>query len=619
MTTPLTAWPGTISIGANGTAITGANASLQTANKGALIIVEGLVGQLSEDPTDDNTATLLEPISASAITNAPYVLVPISGAVVQAQRVRQLIETLAVTKPGIPLTMDATTTLGDPGAGKVRFNDPTNPTVACISYTDNLGNSCKARVQALDDSVNAVARAVLEFLPTDDANAYLDLDVTGAITDGTTYAQVPVALRSGTVPADGAALAMVGVAAGADGANGISGFTPNSLPSNDYHQATAPGPYQGSGSSTVNPPPGSGEYGTLLSLARSTTIVSQMNIFAESTVYPEVAFSGTGDSGSTWSAWWVVPLLPSFLTAPTPPQGRLSLSSGVAVSEADVTGATTIYYVPSIGGLVPVCDGTKYVLQPIGTQLSLALDATSTDTGYHQSGKNFDLFAFMNAGVLTLGTGPAWTSDTARSATLKTVGGLLVNNSSITLRFGSATGNTVSVSSGNATYLGSFRATANGQATDSKAKRLLFNAYNAVPRALAVYETTAQWGYATGAWRQANGSTANQVEVLIGLAGTSVDLAMQGLAGDTVDTSVSVHMAIGLDSTTAYAADSMPAVAKTTTTSYAVLNSKYSGCPGLGHHVLAWLEFGGGTSTNLQIFGSDGSTYQFGLNGKVTM
>lgn len=95
MATNLPAWPGTISIAAGGTAITGTGAALTTGAQGALIIVNGLVGQLAADPTDDNHATLLEPISATAITNASYVLVPISGAVAQAQRVRTTLETLA--------------------------------------------------------------------------------------------------------------------------------------------------------------------------------------------------------------------------------------------------------------------------------------------------------------------------------------------------------------------------------------------------------------------------------------------------------------------------------------------------------------------------------------------
>ena len=64
---------------------------------------------------------------------------------------------------------------------------------------------------------------MLQFSPTDGANAYLNFDVTGALTDGTIYYQVPVALRAGTVPANLATLAMTGVPSGKDGAAGTNG------------------------------------------------------------------------------------------------------------------------------------------------------------------------------------------------------------------------------------------------------------------------------------------------------------------------------------------------------------------------------------------------------------
>jgi hypothetical protein len=49
------------------------------------------------------------------------------------------------------------------------------------------------------------------------SGAFLDFDVTGAITDATNYLKIPVALRAGAVPADGAAMALNTAVAGRDG------------------------------------------------------------------------------------------------------------------------------------------------------------------------------------------------------------------------------------------------------------------------------------------------------------------------------------------------------------------------------------------------------------------
>lgn len=78
--------------------------------------------------------------------------------------------------------------------------------------------------------------------------------------------------------------------------------------------------------------------------------------------------SGLSLSGGTLSS-----------TGSTPnfaPGGRLSLTSAVAVQTADVSGGTTIYYVPFVNDYIPVLGLT------IGTGVSIALDSSSGHTGY---------------------------------------------------------------------------------------------------------------------------------------------------------------------------------------------------------------------------------------------
>jgi hypothetical protein len=65
---------------------------------------------------------------------------------------------------------------------------------------------------------------------------------------------------------------------------------------------------------------------------------------------------------------------PNVVTA----QGRLTLTSGVPVTTADVAGVGTIYYTPSTGRLVPLWDGAQFVPTSIGVELSNVL-ANSAD------------------------------------------------------------------------------------------------------------------------------------------------------------------------------------------------------------------------------------------------
>ncbi len=313
-------------------------------------------------------------------------------------------------------------------------------------------------------------------------------------------------------------------------------------------------------------------------------------------------------------------VLQSFLGLALGPQGRLSLSSAVAVSEADVVGATSIYYVPSVGRWVPVYNGADYILASIGAQLTLPLDSNSGHTGYHQSGKIFDLFAVNDAGTVRLVTGPAWSSDTSRGAgagttELEVNDGLLLNKVTIVARYGSGSGDTLSVAAGRATYLGSFRAVANGQATDSAANRLLFNAYNQTGRSLLVYEATASWNYSTNTWRQANNSLSNQVSVLAGLAGMMVNLSGMVYAFNSTASARQVSMAIGVDSTTVPAALSLIGSAGVVAL-FASFGCSYSGYPGLGYHTLTWLERGVGTDTQTWA-GTSGTNVRSGLTGSV--
>lgn len=294
------------------------------------------------------------------------------------------------------------------------------------------------------------------------------------------------------------------------------------------------------------------------------------------------------------------------------PQGRLSLLSGSTVSAADIVGATSVYYVPASGRYVPVFNGSVILARDIGAQLVLPLDADSSHTNFHAVGLNYDAFVFADGATTRLGS-TYWNigggSDTARgtgaaSCELELFNGMLVNKNEVILRFGVGALDLVTVPARRATYVGSFRPTANGQVSDAASRRLVFNAFNQLLRPMRAFDPTATWTYSTAAYRQAKANTGNQLEFLLGLAGISVEARASSLASYSDPTGVNAQVAIGLDSTTAPAADSLTGWVNTASIANQA-TAFYSGSPGLGRHTLTWLERGPGTGT-MTWFGTSG-------------
>lgn len=295
------------------------------------------------------------------------------------------------------------------------------------------------------------------------------------------------------------------------------------------------------------------------------------------------------------------------------PQGRLTLTTGVAVTSSDVTGASTLYYALAGGRTVPIYNGTQFV-STVFAELSLALDATAAHTNYHQSGKNYDVFVIDDGGTVRLGTGPKWDagavagSDTARgtgtgSTELEWFEGVPTNKNQITIRYGSASGDTVTVLANRATYLGTIRTTADGQTEDSAAKRFVYNEFNQAIRRLFKQDTTVSWTYSTTSFRQANGSTANQVAVVRGGNAAMVHVETISICSNSTATNRTIATGIGVNSTTTNSARAGAVSVSNVVNGTAV--AVYDGVPGLGYATLAWLEKGGGTDTQTW-FGSSG-------------
>lgn len=291
---------------------------------------------------------------------------------------------------------------------------------------------------------------------------------------------------------------------------------------------------------------------------------------------------GQADSTSTL----VIGPIPPVVTVDTGVcDGRLTLTTAVPVTTADVTAATTLFFTPYGGGLIALYDGTNWNLRTL-TEISVAVPATTATM--------YDVWVFDNSGTPALEL-LAWTNDTTRATALTTQNGVLVKTGAVTRR-----------------YVGSFRTTGvSGQTEDSLAKRYVWNFYNRVTRALVRKESTASWAYTTATIRQANGAAANQVEVVIGLAEVFVDLGVTHFFQPNTGTTASAG--IGYDTTSAFTGG---AGSTTTSPSNAdnQLQARLLHAPAIGRHFYSWNEFSEATAGTTTWFGTNPTVGATGMS-----
>lgn len=311
----------------------------------------------------------------------------------------------------------------------------------------------------------------------------------------------------------------------------------------------------------------------------------------------------------------VVAVSAELIGIPAPPEGRLSLTSGVALTTSDVIGATRIHYVPASGANLWLYDGTRW--RRIGFS-ALSLDLSQA---FQAGGNIYDLFVVNDAGTLRLGTGPAWASATARgtgagSTELQPLDGLLTNKLAMALRWGPAAGAALTAAPGTALYVGSVYVEAGGQAADTQTRRHLFNAYNQDARPWSVTDPVASYQYSLAAWRVTNCNPDNRVQVLAGLPGVLAEAEACSLPYSSTPDPVAIYTGIGINSTSVNAGDSEFVSFRGTNLPISV-RSRFRGFLPLGLNSINWLESGGGSAQQTW-FGSsyDTTTYWTGLRGR---
>lgn len=373
----------------------------------------------------------------------------------------------------------------------------------------------------------------------------------------------------------------------------------------------------------------------------------------------------SGGTGTVWNNAWesshdtaIDAAIAAAAAAPDPGvcEGRLTLTTGLPVTTADVTGATTVYFTPNKGSKVALYSGSVWALFTL-TERSLAL-------GTLVNAQAYDVFLYNNAGTLTLEFAEwanatvtmtiaapgvvTWTAHgmaTGNSITFTTSGALptgvtantqywitVVDANTFKLstslaNVGAATFITTTGSqSGTHTghqpqaratalvaqdgvlsktgaltrrYLGSFLTTATTTTEDSYTKRFLSNYYNRVRRGLKAFDTTNSWTYTTAAWRQANANAANQVGAFIGVADVELEVSVMAAFSHSVG-SVGAAAAIKEDAVTGAISitDSQFTEAFTSGVNLiGITQGRFRKYPTVGYHIYAWLEYSTASGT----------------------
>jgi len=202
--------------------------------------------------------------------------------------------------------------------------------------------------------------------------------------------------------------------------------------------------------------------------------------------------------------------------------GRLTLESGVPVSTTDQSAKTTLYLTPYKGDKIALYDG-------VGVWNVLTFAELSLDISGYTASKPYDIWVYNNAGAAALDS-TIWTDGTTRATALTTQNGVLVKTGATTRR-----------------YIGTIYINSSGsQSDDALAKRFVWNYYNQEQRQVQIYQSTASWTYGTDTWRSLNNSTANRVQIVVGLP-TTVDLRCATLV--VYSAAAIAHVGIGEDKT----------------------------------------------------------------------
>lgn len=334
------------------------------------------------------------------------------------------------------------------------------------------------------------------------------------------------------------------------------------------------------------------------------------------------------------------------------PGGRLTLTSGLPVP-VSVASSTVVYYTPYVHDGVWIFDGSRWLYRQLpeialdigGLSLGASTlydvlmysgDSVPTSTNTTTDVLTFTtppwqtgavVYADTTAGGLTAGTPYWYRVVSSTTGTLHTtLAGALANTGKVDLTasitatlttttlypliWNNSGGGTSARISGYAMllqdgrysqenakyflYLGTIRCTTTGTTMDTPQRRLVFNAFNRVPRNLFYEDSTASWTWSSNSWRIANNPNGglNFVDHVVGLPDVTVDLSLHATDNSTVFGAHYVGIAFnGAGTPTVYQFAAQEAGG------YNAFHLRYTFQQAIGYHYYYWMEFGVGAGT----------------------
>lgn len=294
------------------------------------------------------------------------------------------------------------------------------------------------------------------------------------------------------------------------------------------------------------------------------------------------------------------------------PQGYLTPTSNTPIITSDVTAATSFYYTPYIGNMIPIYNGAS-IVNTTFTQLQCTMTA-----GAQALGGIYDAYVFNDAGTIRLGLSPTWAAGTSGSvaagscargsgtggtALTRIAAGVWTNAVAMTVN---NTATTYSIPANRGTYVGTVYIDAvAGQINLYRGygqSRVwgIWNAYNGNEIYIKAGDPTASWTYATNTIRPSNNSTSNKITLLTGLAQSQYYLSFKQKVA-LVGGSNEVQIGVGMNATNAFSGligDLAPGAGASP---QIVLTSEYIAPPSLGINVITSLE-NTPTHTSSEIF-----------------
>jgi len=265
--------------------------------------------------------------------------------------------------------------------------------------------------------------------------------------------------------------------------------------------------------------------------------------------------------------------------------GRLTLTTAVPVTTADVTGATTLYFTPYSNsqscGTIGLFDGTYW---DIFSFAELSLDIS----GYTAS-KPYDIWIYNNAGTPTLDS-TVWTNTTTRATALTTQDGIYVKTGATTRR-----------------YLGTiYINSSGGQTDDSLTKRCVWNYYNRVPRMMYRTESTGHT-YSTAAFRAWNNDATQIFQVVVGVSEVPALVGFTSMTNGNAASGRGAITSVGYDATNAEISGAYRIENSSVNTINGWYGCKHEHLTGVGYHYYSFVEYPEGGECTFVILNGFGS------------